>query len=175
MRRCDVVSGILLILSIIDFALAAPVSLQEKRQACVDVVHIPKDVIAVLGKRGDEWLQKFVDNYLKKSVESSNAHASSDSSSSLSAPPGFEPGWRNVAQAPAPNAHLPDEYLKTSKPPILDPSDVHASSSSMRPGTDHGSTNVVQAPASNLAPSIANPNPLIESLGPSAAAPMQGS
>ena len=41
------------ILSIIDFALAAPVLVQEKRQACVDVVHIPKDVISVLGKRGD--------------------------------------------------------------------------------------------------------------------------
>jgi hypothetical protein len=188
MRRCDIVSGILLILSIIDFALAAPVLLQEKHQAstaCVGVVHIPKDVITVLGKRGDEWLEKFVDDYLKNSemensVESSDTHASSDSSSSLSAPPGFEPGWRNLVQAPAPNAHLPDEYLKTSKPPILDSSDVHASSGSAssgstRPGTDHGSTNVVQAPASNLAPSIANPNPLIESSGPSAAAPMQGS
>lgn len=51
MRRYDKIFGILLILSIIDFALAAPIRVQNKCQACVDVVHIPKDEIAVLGKR----------------------------------------------------------------------------------------------------------------------------
>jgi hypothetical protein len=51
MRRYDIVSGIILILSIIDFALAAPVLMKEKRQERVDVVHIPIDVITVLGKR----------------------------------------------------------------------------------------------------------------------------
>ncbi|KAN0123263.1 hypothetical protein V8E52_003216 [Russula decolorans] len=60
MRRYDIVSGILLILSIIDFALAAPVLVQEKRQASVDVVHIPKDVITVLGKRGSEEVEKLM-------------------------------------------------------------------------------------------------------------------
>ena len=51
MRRYDLVFGILLILSIIDrdFALAAPVLVQEKRQAGVDVLHIPKYAIIVLG------------------------------------------------------------------------------------------------------------------------------
>jgi hypothetical protein len=185
MRRYDIVSGILLILSIIDFALAAPVLVQEKRQASVDVLHTLKDVITVLGKRGDAWLEKFVDDYFKgtkmeNSVVSSDAHSSSGAASSglassSSAPLGFEHGSTNVVQAPAPNTHLLDEYSKTWTPPILDSSDVHASSSSTPPGTDHGSTNVVQAPASNSAPSIANPNPLIESSGPSATAAMQGS
>jgi hypothetical protein len=128
MRWCNIVSGILLILSIIDFALAAPilVQVQEKCQACVDVVHIPKDAITVLGKRGDEWLEKFVDDYFKKTE---NSVGSSGSASSGSAPSEL----------------------------------------------DHGSTNVVQAPASNSALSIANPDPLIESSGPSSAAAMQGS
>jgi hypothetical protein len=130
MRRCDIISGILLILSIIDFALAAPVLLQEKRQASVDVVHVPKDVMTVLGKRGDhpnDRLAKLALDYFKKMGNSVGS------------------------------------------------SDAHASSSLTPPGTDQGSTNVVQAPASNSAPSIANPDPLLESSSPSAAAPMQGS
>ena len=44
MRRYDIVSLIPLILTIVTFALAAPVQVQEKRQA-------PEDVITVLGKR----------------------------------------------------------------------------------------------------------------------------
>jgi hypothetical protein len=63
MRRYDIVSGILLILSIIDFAIAAPISVQEKRQTCVDVVNIPKDVITVLGKRGEEDLAKLAEEF----------------------------------------------------------------------------------------------------------------
>jgi hypothetical protein len=63
MRRYDIVSGILLILSIIDFALAAPVFVQEKRQAWVDVMHIPKDVITVFGKRWEEDLKTLWEKY----------------------------------------------------------------------------------------------------------------
>jgi hypothetical protein len=51
MRRYYIVSGIFLILPIIDFALAAPVLVQEKRQTGVDMVHISKDVITVLERR----------------------------------------------------------------------------------------------------------------------------
>ncbi|KAN0115599.1 hypothetical protein V8E52_006718 [Russula decolorans] len=65
MRRYDIVSGILLILSVIDFALAAPLLVQENHQACVDVVHIPKDVITVLGKRGDEELEKLRQTHMR--------------------------------------------------------------------------------------------------------------
>jgi hypothetical protein len=53
MRRYNTVPLILLILSIINFALAAPVPMPEKCQS-VDMVHVPKDVITVLGKRGDD-------------------------------------------------------------------------------------------------------------------------
>jgi hypothetical protein len=100
MRRYDVVSKIFFILSIIDFALAAPV-LQEKSQACVDVVHMPKDVIHMLGKRWDDELGEMIAKYFKnigKPVESSDAHASSSSTA-----PGPDDGSRNVVQAPAPN------------------------------------------------------------------------
>ena len=53
MRRYYIISGILLILSIIDFAVAAPVLVQEKHQVGVDVVHIPKYSVTMLGKRFD--------------------------------------------------------------------------------------------------------------------------
>jgi hypothetical protein len=54
MRRYNIISRILLILTVITFALAAPVLVQEKRQACGDKVHVPEDVITVLGKRTRE-------------------------------------------------------------------------------------------------------------------------
>ena len=53
MRRYNIVSWILPILTVITFALAAPTLVRDKRQAYVDVVHVPKDVIAVLKKRMD--------------------------------------------------------------------------------------------------------------------------
>jgi hypothetical protein len=64
-RRYNIVSGILLILPIIDYALAAHVLVQKERQAYVDVVHIPKDVIAVLEKRGSEDLGKAAEDLFK--------------------------------------------------------------------------------------------------------------
>ena len=101
MRQCDIFSGILLILFIIDFALAAPILVQEKRQAGVEALHIPKDVITVLGKRWDEELARLVDQYFKtirKQTESSDAHASSSS-----VPSGPDQGSTSVVQAPPPN------------------------------------------------------------------------
>ena len=102
MRRYNIVSGLLLILPFIDFALAAPVLVQEKRQAYVDVVHIPKDVITVLRKRGFDDLEKLVEDFfntgVKPPIESSDAHASSSS-----APPGPDHGSTNVVHAPGPN------------------------------------------------------------------------
>jgi hypothetical protein len=131
MRRYDVVSGIIFIIFIIDSALAAPVLVQEKRQARVDVVHMPKDVITVLGKRVNEELEKLLEAYFKRMGEplkSSDAHASSSS---------------------APSRPLPEEYLYFNewKQPILESSNVHASSNSAPPGSDYRSTNLVQAPA----------------------------
>jgi hypothetical protein len=66
MRLYNIVSGIILILPIIDFAVTAPVLVQEKRQARVDVVHIPGDAMTMLGKRGGDsgelfelWVELF--------------------------------------------------------------------------------------------------------------------
>jgi hypothetical protein len=99
MRRYYTVSGILLILPIIDFALAAPVLVQEKRQADVDVAHIPEDAITMLGKRGDElnelWLKalNLNEGHLAKPEESSAARPSSSSP-----PSGSADGWRDLTQ-----------------------------------------------------------------------------
>jgi hypothetical protein len=67
MHRYNVVPLTILILFIINFALAAPVLLPEKHQLCVDVVHVPKDVITVLEKRGDrlEEMVKLFENFDK--------------------------------------------------------------------------------------------------------------
>ena len=102
MRRYNiVVSGILLIFSINGFALAAPILLQEKHQARVDVVHIPKesDVITVVENRGKGGLEKPEEylNSMRNPFEASDGHASSSS-----APPGSDHGPTNVVQAPAP-------------------------------------------------------------------------
>ena len=64
MRLCYIISGIL-ILPIIDVALAAPVPVQEKPRARVDVVHITEDTMTMLGKRAGEldelWVELFGD------------------------------------------------------------------------------------------------------------------
>src|SRR6266566_3827373 len=54
MRRYNIVSRILLLLTVTTFALAVPVLVQEKRQSSVDEVHVPENVITVLGKRTRE-------------------------------------------------------------------------------------------------------------------------
>jgi hypothetical protein len=54
MRQYNIVPLIILILSIINFALATPVLIPEGEKVYADVGHVPKDVITVLGKRGDE-------------------------------------------------------------------------------------------------------------------------
>ena len=67
MRRYHVVSGILLVLPIINFAVAAPALLPEKRQAGVDVAHIPEDAVTMLGKRvGTEEFDKLFLQKLNK-------------------------------------------------------------------------------------------------------------
>ena len=139
--RYGIVSGILLILSVIDFALAAPILVQEKRQTSVDEVHMPKDVITVLGKRMDDDFEEFsrlVDGYFrpwKKLVASSS-----------SVPLGPDHGPTNAVQAPVPDPA---------------PSDAHAPPNLAPPGPDHGLTNVMQAPAPNQVSSTTNPIPLI--------------
>jgi len=142
MRRYDIVSGILLILQlrIINFALAAPVLVREKRHACVDVVHIPKDVITVLGKRGDDEIEKLAEEYFKKwgkPVESSDAHASSSS-----APPGPDHGPTNVVQSPTPNLN---PAPSTANPdPLIEPSGPSPATASLQGSwEDHFNFNAV--------------------------------
>ena len=138
MRRCNVVSGILLILPIIDFALAAPVPVQEKGRACVDVVHRPEDVITVLGKRlGGEELEKAAEEYLNPW-----GHASSNS-----APSEPDHGLTNIGQVPAPNSASstanPDHALVEPSSPSPAVSPVHAplpAPASSQVGLIHGST-----------------------------------
>lgn len=108
----DIVSGILLILIIIDSALTFPIPVQEKGQAHIDVVHIPKDVITVSMKRGIEELETMMDGLFSKTWEnpigSSDAHASTSSPSPV---PNL--GSTNVDQAPAPTrnqAPLPPSW-----------------------------------------------------------------
>ena len=54
MHWYNVVSRIILILTVITLALAVPVLVQEKRQSCADEVHVPEEVITVLEKRTRE-------------------------------------------------------------------------------------------------------------------------
>ena len=144
MRWYDIVPGIL-ILFIIDFAFAAPVLVQEKRQACVYEVYIPRDVITVSRKRGDKDLEKLLEEYFNamgKPVESSGTHESL----STSAPPGPGHASTNVAQAPVPNP-----VSSTTGPnPLIEQSIPSSTSlSAYKPGLDHGSMEA-DAPQPNL-------------------------
>ena len=79
-----IVSGTLLILPTIDFAVAAPVLVQEQPQAPVSVKHILEDSITKLGKRGGDWNMLFTlsEDHFAKPEESLAAGPSSNSPSS---------------------------------------------------------------------------------------------
>ena len=100
MRRKYIVSGILLILPIIDFAVAAPVPVQEKRQAGIDVAHIPEDAKAMLRKRGDDFDQLFsmFEDHFANPEESSATRPSSSSP-----PSGSDHGQMDVKKPPPSN------------------------------------------------------------------------
>jgi hypothetical protein len=125
MRRYDIVFGIFLILSIINFALTAPVPVQEKLHARVDAMYIPKDVITVLEKRGidglDGKLAKVAADYVNliKAVESSDAHASSSS-----APPRPDHGSKTDMPAPAP---IPASSTTANPDLLIEPSSLSLS------------------------------------------------
>ena len=53
MRRYKIVAGILLILSVFSFGLAAPVPVQEVREACAAAVNGGENVIIGSGKRAE--------------------------------------------------------------------------------------------------------------------------
>jgi hypothetical protein len=188
MRLYDIVFGILLTLSIIDIAPAAPVLVQEKRHTSVDAVHVPKHVITVLEKRVDDDLEQLVDEYM--AFEESEAHESSspaspapDHGSKTDVPaPGPIPASSTVNPAPLMEppslssstssmaggsdnpklVELAKEFfkIKTLQKPD-ESSDAHSLSSSAPSGLDHGSNTDVPAPAPNPASSTVNPAPLM--------------
>jgi hypothetical protein len=113
MRLYHIVSRILFILPIIDFAVAAPVLVQEKLQAGVDVVHIHEDAINMLGKRGDEF-----DEFLLKLFEDPGSHLFAkpgESAASRLLSPQTSPagGWTDLKK-PLPS--IPEESSLTPSP-----------------------------------------------------------
>jgi hypothetical protein len=147
MRRYDIVFGILLTLSIIDFALTAPVPVQEKLHAHVGAMHIPKHVITVLENRGNDDLVAADFLNWVKAVESSDARTSSSSAlqgpdqwsktdvahaSSSSALPGLGHGPKTDVTAPAPNP----ASLTANPDPLIEPSSLSSTGSSMAGGID---------------------------------------
>jgi hypothetical protein len=153
MRRNYIVSGILLILPIIDFAVAAPMLVQEKHQAGVDAVHIPEDAITVLGKRGDDLNKLFFmfEDHFAKPEESSATRPSSSPPSSgsdrgqmnvkiLKKPPPSNPeGWSPASSdhgSPSPGSLKESEYELTKWDASPGPSSP-ASGPSTESNADH--------------------------------------
>jgi hypothetical protein len=147
MRRYDIVAGILAILFIIDFALAAPVLAQEKRQARVDVVHMPNDLITVLGKRssGDE-LEELLEGFRR-------LQAATTSSSSSVPLGGLDNRLTNVVSA-APNI----ESSTANRDPLIEM-------------MDSSSTDDVYPPMPNPASSTAIQDPLIQMMDSPSSSP----
>ena len=144
MRQYDIVSGILLILSIIDFALAAPITIQEKRQARVDVAHIPRDAISALGKRGEDdldGLALLAQEYIE--TEEGKVGSSDVPASSSSAALGPDHGPTNV-EAPVPNppssdAHAPPSSAPNPAPSTANPDPLTGPSTpALSDSEDHG-------------------------------------
>ena len=108
--------GILLIVSIVDFALAAPVLVQEKRQASTDMADIPKYPVNVLGRRGEieEVGGKYIENWFTK-PESSAAHPLSGSPQSGS---DAASGWVDVKH---PQLSSPEGLSPVSNPRVVHP------------------------------------------------------
>lgn len=125
MRGYYLVSGILLILLTIDFAVTAPAPAQEKRRAGIDVsvVRMPEDsdALTMLGKskRGDELSDLWLD-YLRSDVEYSKV-TKPESSATRPPPPPPPPGpadGQTKKQPPPPSST--DERLPDKKLPLLD-------------------------------------------------------
>jgi hypothetical protein len=181
MRLCYIVFGILIILSIIDFAVAAPVPVREKLkpQARVDVVHIPGDAMTVLGKRAGDLDELFAELFgagdsaglenFAKPVESSATRPSSSSQPSGPAggstdvekllPPIHEEPVPVSSQVHAPPS-LGDErnkmLIQGHFPENLEESSAARPSSSSQPsGLADGSTDVEKP-----LPSIPDPDEL---------------
>ena len=146
MRQYNLISGIVFVLSIIDFALAAPIPVQEKRQTSIDMVQIPRDVITVLEKRvGYEELEKVAEYFEKLGLDESHTSSSStqpgpehgsmnDVQVSGSASPESEHGSMNNEQLPAPNSVL--STANPNYPLVEELSPLSTPTSSVYDGSD---------------------------------------
>jgi hypothetical protein len=123
MRRYDIVSGILLVLPFVDFALAAPVLVQEKQR---------QDVITVFGKRSglgetydeiDKAVKEYFENF-GNPFEATGVHATSSSSRPLAGPD------HGILQAPPQNSPASEADLYPWKEPSS-PSALSESSGSI--------------------------------------------
>ncbi len=121
MRRYNMLFRILLILSVANFALAAPVLVQEKRPACVDVVHVPRDVITVLGKRMDEFLWMMENFERLFDSESSLESASTESSLEHSSEHGSESSLEHSLESGSEHGSMESHHSSASSLPL--PSD----------------------------------------------------
>ena len=96
MRGYYIVSGILLILPIINIAVAAPAPVQEKHKHNADIsaVHTPEVAATMFGKRGDVVQDIWID-YLRNEGELSKAVSNPkpkpDSSAARPPPPASPP------------------------------------------------------------------------------------
>ena len=103
MRQYNIVAGILFILPIIDFAVAAPVSVvRGKPQAGVEAVHtsILEHAITSSGKRGNEW-EELAEMYARVGVR-----------------PKYRPkgGWTKVNKPLTPIPEVPEAEESASSP-----------------------------------------------------------
>jgi hypothetical protein len=104
-----IVSGILLIVPFVDIALAAPVLVQEKRQACADMAGIPEFSVTVLEKRVgmgriDAWAPD-LEGMFSKQMESSAADEPS-----TPGPLELSDMSKSAVNAPVPNPGPSTEY-----------------------------------------------------------------
>ena len=135
MHRYNVVSWTLLILTVITFALAAPVLVQEKRQACVDVMQVPKDVITVLEKRArDQDLEWLWNEFGLRYQENVQGNLDQAVHPELAPPPNAPPPNPADVQepeihAPPPNpaeAQVPEGHEPPQNPVEVQVPEVHA-------------------------------------------------
>ncbi|KAF8502896.1 hypothetical protein F5888DRAFT_1667911, partial [Russula emetica] len=183
MRQHYIVSGILLILPIIDIAVTVPALVKEKPQAGINVMNIPKDPITVLRKRNDElnelWLEFFghpESHFLENLEESSAAHPSLSS-----LPSGPTDGSMDVEQPsipkepspvtnpdhapPIPGNEMNELWLKLFGHPESyffgkpeESSAAHLSSSSLPSGPADGSMDVEQPSIPKEPSPVTNPD-----------------
>ena len=147
MRRYYIlVSRILLVLYIIDFAVTAPVVVQEKRRAPADMAHIPQDAITMFEKRGGdlESLFSVYDDYVAKPKSSTSARPSSSS----------QPSGTGVnAPTPKPAPSTESDDLEGMDAPL---------SAKVFPTWFHSDNKLLGVPASRPNLGLSNPRPSTE-------------